>query len=172
MNCLSSSILAFDDTHLATVTHPTGPVAAALFAFAEKQTVPGEDFVNALALGMEIECRMSNVLLAAPAVSSVGRYITGLTGPIGAAAALGNLLRLDEQRITWAIGLAATQASGFREPTFYDYAAASNRCQTSAGASPPFLTADGTAALFATRPRSSPLPQSQWRRTYLQRATG
>jgi 2-methylcitrate dehydratase PrpD len=114
LNCLSSSVLAFDDTHLATVTHPTGPVAAALLASCEQATVSGEDFLNALALGIEIECRMSNVLLLPPAQSNVGLYVTGLTGPIGAAAAMGNLFRFDEKTMIWALGLAATQASGFR----------------------------------------------------------
>jgi 2-methylcitrate dehydratase PrpD len=114
VNCLSSSILAFDDTHLATVTHPTGPVAAALLAFCEKQPVSGEDFLNALALGIEIQCRLSNVLLLPPAQPNVAIYITGVTGPIGGAVALGRLLGLDEQKMTWAIGLAATQAAGFR----------------------------------------------------------
>ena len=114
VNCLSSSILAFDDTHLATVTHPTGPVAAALFAYAEKHSISGEEFANALALGIEIECRMSNVLLMPPAQSNLGFFITGLTGPIGAAAAVARLMKLDEDRMTWAIGLAAAQASGFR----------------------------------------------------------
>ena len=114
VNCLSSTVLSFDDTHLATVTHPTGPVAAALFAFSEKHVVSGEDFVTALALGIEIECRMSNVLLLPPARANLGLFVTGITGPIGAAAALGRLLQLDEQRMTAAIGLAAAQASGFR----------------------------------------------------------
>lgn len=114
VNCLSSTVLSFDDTHLATVTHPTGPVAAALFAFSEKHAISGEDFVTALALGIEIECRMSNVLLLPPARANVGLFVTGITGPIGAAAALGRLLQLDEQQMTAAIGLAAAQASGFR----------------------------------------------------------
>jgi 2-methylcitrate dehydratase PrpD len=114
LNCFSSSVLAFDDTHLATVTHPTGPVAAALLALGETRPVSGEEFVTALALGIEIECRMSNVLLLPPARANVGLYVTGLTGPIGAAAALGHILDFDERRMNWAIGLAATQASGFR----------------------------------------------------------
>lgn len=114
VNCLSSTVLSFDDTHLATVTHPTGPVAASLFAFCETQTVTGEDFLNALALGIEIECRMSNVLLMPPAQANLGLFITGITGPIGAAAALGRLMKLDGQRMRAAIGLAAAQASGFR----------------------------------------------------------
>jgi len=114
VNCTSSSALAFDDTHLATVTHPTGPVAAALFALCEKQDCAGEEFVNALALGIEIECRMSNVLLLPPAKPNDSLYVTGLTGPIGTAAAVGRLLKLDERAMRWAIGLGAAQAAGFR----------------------------------------------------------
>lgn len=114
VNCLSSTVLSFDDTHLATVTHPTGPVAAALFAFSEKQTVSGEEFLTALALGIEIECRLSNLLLLPPAQANIGLYITGITGPVGAAAALGRLLQFDEEKMCSAIGIAAAQASGIR----------------------------------------------------------
>lgn len=114
VNCISSSILAFDDAHLATVTHPSGPVGAALFAFSEKQPVSGEDFVNAFVLGMELECRLSNMLVLPPSNFNVGFYVTGMSGPIGVAAAIGNLLGLDEQKMNWAIGIAASQSSGFR----------------------------------------------------------
>ncbi|MES2942836.1 MAG: MmgE/PrpD family protein [Pseudomonadota bacterium] len=113
-NCISSSVMAFDDAHLATVTHPSGPVIAALLAYSETRPVSGEDFLCALALGMEITCRLSNVLLTPPAKSNLGFYVTGLTAPVGVAAALGRLMRLDEQRMNWAIGLAASQSSGFR----------------------------------------------------------
>lgn len=114
LNCLSSAILAFDDTHLATVTHPTGPVAATLLAYAELHPVSGADFANALALGIEIQCRLSNLLMLPPARYSLGWYITGVTGPIGAAAAVGKVMGLDEAHMTWALGLAAAQASGLR----------------------------------------------------------
>jgi 2-methylcitrate dehydratase PrpD len=114
INCMSSSALAYDDTHLPTVTHPTGPVAAALFALSEKQPVTGEEFLNALVVGIEIECRMSNVLLLPPSQSNLGFFVTGLTGPIGTAAAVGRLLHLDEARMRSAIGLGAAQAAGFR----------------------------------------------------------
>jgi 2-methylcitrate dehydratase PrpD len=114
VNCISSSVLAFDDAHLATVTHPSGPVCAALLAFSETRRVSGEDFANALALGIELTCRLSNVLVLPPSQFNVGFYVTGLTAPIGVAAAIGNLLRLDEQQMNAALGLAASQASGFR----------------------------------------------------------
>ena len=35
INCLASAAHAYDDTHLATITHPTGPVISALLALAE-----------------------------------------------------------------------------------------------------------------------------------------
>jgi 2-methylcitrate dehydratase PrpD len=114
VNCLSSAVNAFDDTHLATVTHPTGPVASALLAYAERRPVRGTEFITALAAGIELECRMSNVVVAPPSHASMGIYITGLTGPIGAAAALGRLMRLDREHMAWAIGLAATKGAGIR----------------------------------------------------------
>jgi 2-methylcitrate dehydratase PrpD len=114
VNCVSSSVHGFDDAHLATVTHPTGPVAAALFALSEIRAVSGEDFLAALALGMEIECRLSNLLVLPPAKFNAAFYVTGLTAPVGAAAALGAARGLDEQRMRWAMGIGASQASGFR----------------------------------------------------------
>ena len=115
INCLASSAHSYDDTHLATVTHPTGPVAAALLALAERQTVAGGDFLTALVLGIEIECRISNALLVPPARGQIAWYVTGVTGGIGAATAAAKVLGLDRQKTIWALGIAATQAAGFRQ---------------------------------------------------------
>jgi 2-methylcitrate dehydratase PrpD len=114
VNCISSSVLGYDDAHLATVTHPTGPVAAALFAQSEAGRAAGSDFIAALAIGMELECRLALALTVAPARFNVGFYINGLVGPIGAAAAVGRILGLDAQQMAAAIGIAASQAGGFR----------------------------------------------------------
>ena len=114
-NCLASSANAFDDTHLATVVHPTGPVAAALLAAAEGRAVSGRDFLEALAIGIEVECRVAMMLVAPPAEPELGWYLTGTTGGIGAAAAAARLLGLDVERTIYALGIAAAQASGFRQ---------------------------------------------------------
>jgi len=114
INCLSSSALAFDDTHLATVTHPTGPVASALFAWAEQVPVSGGRLLHALAVGIELQCRLSNVLLLPPANPSLGLYITGVSGPVGVAAAVGRLMQLPPEKMIYALGLGAAQAGGFR----------------------------------------------------------
>jgi 2-methylcitrate dehydratase PrpD len=114
INCISSSILAFDDAHLPTVTHPSGPASAGLLALSEQLSVPGEEFLNALTLAVEVTCRLSNVLLLEPSKFNLGFYVTGLTAPIGVAVGAARLLKLDERRTSWAIGLAASQGSGFR----------------------------------------------------------
>lgn len=112
-NGISSHVFDFDDTHLRTVIHPAGPVASALLAFAEHQDVSGEDFLNALVLGIEVECRIGNAVY--PQHYDIGWHITGSTGVFGAAAAIGKLLGLNTQQMSWAFGLAATQPVGLRE---------------------------------------------------------
>jgi 2-methylcitrate dehydratase PrpD len=113
MNGITSHTFDFDDTHLKTVIHPSGPVASAILALAERQPVSGEDFLHAFILGVEVECRIGNAVY--PNHYDVGWHITGTAGVFGAAAAAGRLLGLSEQQMVWALGIAATQASGLRE---------------------------------------------------------
>jgi len=112
INGISSHVLDFDDTHLRTVIHPAGPVLSAILALAEYQPVSGGDFLNAMVLGIEAECRIGNAVY--PAHYDVGWHITGTAGVFGAAAACGKLLGLSEQQMMWALSLAATQPVGLR----------------------------------------------------------
>ena len=112
VNGISSHVLDYDDTHLKTIIHPAGPVASALTAFAEYRPVSGREFMNALVLGCEIECRLGNAVY--PEHYALGWHITGTTGVFGAAAAVGRLLGLDEQHMTWALGNAASQPVGLK----------------------------------------------------------
>jgi 2-methylcitrate dehydratase PrpD len=113
LNGLTSHTFDFDDTHLRTIIHPTGPVASALLALAEHMPVSGEELIHAFVLGTEVECRIGNAVY--PSHYDVGWHITGTAGVFGAAAGAGRLLRLNEQQLVWALGIAATQASGLRE---------------------------------------------------------
>ena len=113
MNGISSHIFDYDDTHLRTIIHPAGPVASAILALAEYQPVSGRDFLNALVLGAEVECRIGNAVW--PNHYDIGWHITGTAGVFGSAAAVGKLLRLNEQQMVWALGLAASQPVGLRE---------------------------------------------------------
>jgi 2-methylcitrate dehydratase PrpD len=113
VNGISSHLFDFDDTHLKTVIHPSGPVASALLALAEYQPMSGADFLHAFILGVEVECRIGNAVY--PSHYDIGWHITGTAGVFGAAAAVGRALKLNAQQMTWALGIAATQSSGLRE---------------------------------------------------------
>ena len=113
INGISSHVFDFDDTHLKTVIHPAGPVASAILALAEHRPVSGRDLLNALVLGVEVECRIGNAVY--PTHYDMGWHITGTAGVFGAAAAAGKLLGLSEQQMVWAFGLAATQPVGLKE---------------------------------------------------------
>jgi 2-methylcitrate dehydratase PrpD len=113
LNGVSSHIFDYDDTHLKTVIHPAGPVASAILAYAEMRPVSGRDFLNALVIGVEAECRIGNAVY--PDHYNVGWHITGTTGVFGSAAAAGKLMGLSEQEMVWALGLAASQPVGLRE---------------------------------------------------------
>jgi len=113
MNGTTSHTFDFDDTHLKTIIHPSGPVASAILALAEREPVKGDRFLHAFILGVEAECRIGNAVY--PSHYDVGWHITATTGVFGAAAAAGRLLGLNEQQMTWALGIAATQSSGLRE---------------------------------------------------------
>ena len=113
MNGTTSHTFDFDDTHLKTVIHPSGPVASAILALAERSPVRSDAFLHAFILGVEAECRIGNAVY--PSHYDVGWHITATTGVFGAAAAAGRLLGLSEQQMVWALGIAATQSSGVRE---------------------------------------------------------
>ena len=115
VNAHSQGVNAYNDTHLATVAHPTGPVAAPILALSERQPVTGPEFLHALILGIEIQLRVGNILVTPPAKCPVGVSTQSILGVIGAAVASAKLLRLGEQQMVWAIGLATAQAAGHRE---------------------------------------------------------
>ena len=114
LNGIASHVHDYDDTHLATIIHPTGPVASALLAAAEFQPpVSGRQFLLALIAGIEAECKVG--IAVYPAHYDVGWHITSTTGSIGAAVAVSKLLDLTVPQTQHAIGIAATQVTGLRE---------------------------------------------------------
>jgi 2-methylcitrate dehydratase PrpD len=113
INGITSHVLDYDDTHLKTIIHPAGPVVSALLALAETRPVSGEDFLTALIVGVEVECRIGNSVY--PHHYDRGWHITGTSGVFGAAAAVGKMIGLNVQQMRWALGLAATQSAGLRE---------------------------------------------------------
>ncbi len=113
LNAASANAFDFDDTHVPTVIHPTAPVAPALFALAERRRVSGAELLLAFILGVELACRIGRAI--SPGHYTKGWHITATCGVFGAAAGAGTLLGLDERRMIWALGNAATQSSGLCE---------------------------------------------------------
>ncbi len=113
VNGISSHVFDFDDTDLTTAVHPSAPVAPTLLALAEYRKITGREFVTAMVLGIEAECRIMRAVT--PTHQDAGWHATGTAGVFGAAVAAGKVLGLDEARMCHAIGLAATQPVGLRE---------------------------------------------------------
>jgi 2-methylcitrate dehydratase PrpD len=114
VNGLASSVYSFDDTHETAVVHPSGPIAAAALATAELRPVAGADLLTAFALGVELTCRLCMACTVPPGTGSFAWSGTGVTAGLGAAVAAGKLLKLDLPRMRRAIGIALSQAAGFR----------------------------------------------------------
>jgi len=114
LNGIASHVHDYDDTHLATIIHPTGPVASACLAWADFSSKPitGPELLTALVAGIEASCKLG--LSVWPAHYDVGWHITSTTGSIGAAVAVGKLRNLSETQMAHAIGLAAVQVVGLR----------------------------------------------------------
>ena len=85
INGISSHTFDFDDTHLKTVIHPAGPVASAILALGEHINTNGRKLIDALVLGIDVECRIGNCMY--PDHYHRGWHITSSTGMLGAAAA-------------------------------------------------------------------------------------
>jgi 2-methylcitrate dehydratase PrpD len=106
-------VLDYDDTHMGgVVLHTSSPVLAALLALAERAPASGETFMLAYAIGFEAGVRSGRT---APGHHKGGWHLTGTLGSIAAGVAAGKLIGLDAQRLTYAMGIAATQAGGMQQ---------------------------------------------------------
>ena len=103
----------FDDTHLASIVHPTSPLWPAILALAEVRQISGQRCVAAFVAGFEVECRVGTV--AFPSHDTGAYHSTGIFGPLGSAAASSNLLGLPVDQTAQAISIAASQAAGLRD---------------------------------------------------------
>ncbi len=113
LNAFAANVQDFDDTHIRTVIHPTAPVAPGLLALSERQRLSGQELLHALALGMEVECRIGNAI--SPGHYRRGWHITATCGIFGAALAAGKALKLDLDQMIAALGNASAQSSGLVE---------------------------------------------------------
>jgi 2-methylcitrate dehydratase PrpD len=102
---------AFELDDFAAKLHPGAVVLPAALAMAEALGASGRMLECAVAAGYETMIRAS-LALDPSAARLRGWHLTGVCGPLGAAAAAAVLARLDAERTAWALGLAATQGAG------------------------------------------------------------
>ena len=111
-NGVTGHAAELDDIHEASVIHPGAPVIPAALAVAERTGTSGEELIAAVAVGYETGIRIAKAVM--PSHYEYW-HPTGTCGTFGAAAAAGKLLRLDEETMLHALGVAGTEASGLIE---------------------------------------------------------
>ena len=101
--------LDFEDTHDATLVHPHAAVVPAALAAAEfAGNVSGRDFLDAVAIGADLSCRLA--LGLTESAEKRGFYFIPMLSAYGAAAAAARVLKLSEAEIVQSLALASTQA--------------------------------------------------------------
>ncbi|MGE5336613.1 MAG: MmgE/PrpD family protein [Gemmatimonadota bacterium] len=142
INAASSHVAEQDDVHNGSVFHPATVVFPPALAVAQALGRSGEALLLAAVAGYEVGIRVGEFL---------GRehykvfHTTGTAGTLAAAAAVGSLLRLDDDQMLNAFGSAGTQSAGLWE--FLRDAADSKQLHTAhaaaAGLTAAYLARDG-----------------------------
>jgi len=104
--------LDFDDTHLASIVHPTCTSLPCALSLAESLGSNGEALLAAFLAGAETAIRIGGAVRGG--FHHVGYHATGVVAHFAAAIAAGKLLELNEQQIVAAQGIAASTASGIQ----------------------------------------------------------
>ena len=112
LNGLFSHEAEMDDIYREGLYHPGSPTVAAALAVAEGLDASGAALLAAVAGGYEVGCRVAETVNPAHY-----RYwhTTGTVGTLGAAAATGLLLGLDEERLAHALSVATSMAAGLQQ---------------------------------------------------------
>ena len=162
-NAVMGHGLVREDMHSGSVSHLGIVVLPTLLALSQYRRVSGRRFCAAAMIGYEVGAKVGQAAMS-PEIARIHRP-TGISGPIGAAAAGAYLLGLDRDAISSAIALGANTTLGFNqwahtggsEMFFQAGFAARNAlsaallAEAGAFASPSAL--DGEAGLFASLDR-------------------
>jgi len=112
VNGTAAHAIDFDDGQQPSSTHPSATMVPAILALAEKHRASGREVVAAYLYGLETMTALG--LAMNPGHYTSGWHATATIGTLGAAVASARLLRLDADRITACLGIAASQAHGLR----------------------------------------------------------
>ncbi len=112
LNGASSHALDYDDTHFASLGHPSVAVLPAVLAAADVTGARPDEIKAAALIGMEIAVR-TGVWLGRDHYRA-GFHITGTAGTFGATMAVARLMQLSPPQAHYALGIATSRASGVK----------------------------------------------------------
>jgi 2-methylcitrate dehydratase PrpD len=104
--------LDFDDTHLASIIHPTCTALPVALAIGEEQDSSGADMLAAFVAGAETGIRIG--LAVNGGFHHVGYHASGVVSHFASAVTAGRLLGLDPAAITSAQGIVGSTAAGIQ----------------------------------------------------------
>ncbi|OZI23876.1 hypothetical protein CAL26_10720 [Bordetella genomosp. 9] len=111
-NGMLSHILDFDDTHVPSILHGSGPIWAALLAVGEVHRIPEDRLLAAFVIGFQAGTRLGSHGLG-ERLTRQGWHATPTLGRIAAATAISHARGFDRVKAAHAIALAASQATGY-----------------------------------------------------------
>lgn len=102
--------LEYDDTHAASIVHGSSVLTPVALAVAEECGAAFEELLRAYVLGWELAIRIGSA--AAVAIQRRGFQVSSVLGPLAAATVAGLIRGVDEDGLTRALGVAASQPAG------------------------------------------------------------
>jgi 2-methylcitrate dehydratase PrpD len=114
LNGVAGHALDYDDVADQVKGHPSVVLVSALLAVAEARQSSGRELLEAYVVGFETACAVA-AGINLDAHYRKGWHATATICILGAAAGAGRLLGLDPERLQYALGIAATMASGSRQ---------------------------------------------------------
>jgi 2-methylcitrate dehydratase PrpD len=111
-NGTAGHALDYDDVHMSLPGHVSVAILPAILALAEARCLSPNDVIASFVAGYETGCRIG--ILVAPDHYARGFHATATVGSFASALACAHLLRLNEQRTVYALGIAGAQAAGLK----------------------------------------------------------
>lgn len=103
----------FDDTFEGTPVHVSSVIIPTILAIAEREDLPPDKFIGAMAFGAELICRLA--LVAPTAIHRQGFHPTAILGAFGASLTASIAYGLSAQQTASALGIVGSMASGIIE---------------------------------------------------------
>ena len=100
----------YDDTHYATIIHPSAPIISALAAIADARNLSGAQLERGIILGFDLALRLG--IAVYPSHYDRGFHITATCGAIGAAVGIGCMLGYTAEDLEALIAIVTCHVSG------------------------------------------------------------